>query len=713
MDTLANLISDHFLDYDEFLADQLDILAIVFSGSAVYYHAERSTLDRARDFDGAILVKGRDAIATLLDDKRPQLKRLLAMRQEESPSWDLSADDLQSVDGVRFAGWTSNDVKLSYKILSFESFSKSPGVTNLLSRKDRRVYEGYTSEGWPTLRVQQATKVNNHTVVLHDDWVLDSTFIFPTGSKQDSIFGVTADLLLTGYWFRDVDNTGDFIRRKLISYASEKGSTGMCSPVFARDTRFEPLYRTWLAGQLSQYVNFGSLRTRACVTRVPMQMSIASSIARPCRPFSYRGLSTVSKLTVSISEEELKKALQHLEHDNVLNPFSSNSRTGVAEVMAMTYDGSYHPLKVFFKITTIEKQRLEEKIWGEITAFYPFTQKPLNLGSVACYSYLDFPTQSQLHVECINEPSEKGLASMIDIEMRKSEDTLRAYRESFQSQGCGKHMNEKWQIHRFFWLRLAQEERFARWYEDGIVIDGHRLQVKEFAELTLSVNGKRYSSFGDLHALAQRVLAPTSFSDSPIVFGLGDAHGGNVMISSEGSPLPGEKLLYIDYEVSGFHSPFLDLAKPLYNDVFFAALYADLVPAKFSVNARLENDCLFVDTRCQGDSLALAILRIKRHFLIEPLCETLVENSVDLEKGVRILMSALFACALLTRNFVDDWDQLFLNLAIGTSLSSCRTFEDIWQTCTEVLSPSCCRESSTNTAPFSCGECMSTDQTLA
>lgn len=202
MDNLAKLISDHFLHYDESLAHEFGILAIVFSGSAVYCHAERSTLDKARDFDGAILVKGRDDITTLLDDKRPELKRLLAMQQEDDPAWDLSADELQSVDGVRFAGWTSDNVKLSYKILSFESFSTSPGVTNLLSRKDRRVYEGYTSEGWSTLRVQQATKIKNHTVVLHDDWILDSTFNFPTGSKQDSIiFGVTADLLLTGYCF--------------------------------------------------------------------------------------------------------------------------------------------------------------------------------------------------------------------------------------------------------------------------------------------------------------------------------------------------------------------------------------------------------------------------------------------------------------------------------------------------------------------------------
>lgn len=35
MDKLAKTITDHFLDYDKFLADELDILAIVFSGSVL------------------------------------------------------------------------------------------------------------------------------------------------------------------------------------------------------------------------------------------------------------------------------------------------------------------------------------------------------------------------------------------------------------------------------------------------------------------------------------------------------------------------------------------------------------------------------------------------------------------------------------------------------------------------------------------------------
>lgn len=74
-----------------------------------YCHAEGSTLDKARDFDGAILVKSRDDITTLLNEKRAELKSLLAMQGEDDPAWDLSADNLQSVDGVRFAGLTRDN----------------------------------------------------------------------------------------------------------------------------------------------------------------------------------------------------------------------------------------------------------------------------------------------------------------------------------------------------------------------------------------------------------------------------------------------------------------------------------------------------------------------------------------------------------------------------------------------------------------------------
>lgn len=36
-------------------------------------------------------------------------------------------------------------------------------------------------------------------------------------------------------------------------------------------------------------------------------------------------------------------------------------------------------------------------------------------------------------------------------------------------------------------------------------------------------------------------------------------------------------LRYVDYEVAGFHSPYIDMVKSIYLDNFFTALYADLL----------------------------------------------------------------------------------------------------------------------------------------
>lgn len=37
------------------------------------------------------------------------------------------------------------------------------------------------------------------------------------------------------------------------------------------------------------------------------------------------------------------------------------------------------------------------------------------------------------------------------------------------------------------------------------------------------------------------------------------------------------RAIYINYEVSGYHSPFLDMVKIIYNDTFCSVFYADLL----------------------------------------------------------------------------------------------------------------------------------------
>ena len=72
-------------------------------------------------------------------------------------------------------------------------------------------------------------------------------------------------------------------------------------------------------------------------------------------------------------------------------------------------------------------------------------------------------------------------------------------------------------------------------------------------------------------------LYPIATSLSPGVFGLGDAYGVNIMVSEKVGPDNRRELLYIDYEITGYYSVMLDLAKSFYNDIFSEVLYADNV----------------------------------------------------------------------------------------------------------------------------------------
>jgi len=101
------------------------------------------------------------------------------------------------------------------------------------------------------------------------------------------------------------------------------------------------------------------------------------------------------------------------------------------------------------------------------------------------------------------------------------------------------------------------------------------MNLETFLDSPLVINGQSHQSLRHHLNRASQVLDPEKvrgLSSLPIAFGFGDGHGGNVMVSSASSP---PSMLYVDYEVAGHHTPFLDLAKPIYQDGFFNTSYAN------------------------------------------------------------------------------------------------------------------------------------------
>ena len=157
------------------------------------------------------------------------------------------------------------------------------------------------------------------------------------------------------------------------------------------------------------------------------------------------------------------------------------------------------------------------------------------------------------------------------------------------------------------------------------------------------------------------------------------------MIENRTQSNSARRLLYVDYEVSAHHSPILDLAKPLYNDVFFGALYADCIPDASRVEASIKRGRLSLRLHNADRTLSRGILEIKRRYLIEPLLLHAPEVGINSKAGVEVLANCLFASALLTRNFSEHPQAFFVSLCHAVKLSQVKTLPDLWATCSKLL----------------------------
>ena len=97
------------------------------------------------------------------------------------------------------------------------------------------------------------------------------------------------------------------------------------------------------------------------------------------------------------------------------------------------------------------------------------------------------------------------------------------------------------------------------------------------------------------------MLDTSNFVDTWEICGLGDGHLGNVLLSKEKGMNQEYNVLMVDYEISGYHSPFLDLVKPYYVDVFFAIFFADILSVDNLLQKGLisrlsvDNNCITID----------------------------------------------------------------------------------------------------------------------
>ncbi|KAI1305692.1 hypothetical protein F5Y03DRAFT_406292 [Xylaria venustula] len=592
---------------------------------------------------------------------------MAGIEHQEQP--DLEIPSLASplyhdFDAIRIAGYDEAYIKRSIKLMSLEYFNQSKTSLNVLSGKDRRVY---TDETAASVQLSQATTIGG-SVILHDQWIY-------TSNKSDLVaFGINTDLLLSAACVYGKIPYGQDIKRMLTEhYASASGSFPSVKS-FVKSSRFSPSYTKWLHGELAELC--------------PMSLETDLHHGRKGGEKAFLfGNAIQTRANVVLCNSMYTRTL-HIEATRRFNrgeisrqeghqpQFSNNSTSYVVKTKL--------PGDIFDIFVKVSKYAQDE-LNGAKTAsrFFPRTTIPClaNSGELL-YQFFHGTTQSDVRLSYIRGGRRDAslMEKLLYIELVKAEDTLRSYRSSLSLEQSPS--DRRYNIQRFFLDRLLNDRRMKDHYGQGMILEGKHCSLDKLLSLRCRINGKLYPSLREAFDEARDTMSPSStqMSSCPVIFGLGDAHGGNVMVDNSRAKGGTSEVLFIDYEVAGFHPIMVDLAKPFYNDLFYETLYQRLFPDKVSLGLNyrvsLDANTITLDFKPQIDSLTQALLDIKLRYLIKPVSDELQSQGVSLGDYVPLLSTALFLCATAGISLAHSEQAFLSNFATGFILRGARNWEE-------------------------------------
>ena len=201
-------------------------------------------------------------------------------------------------------------------------------------------------------------------------------------------------------------------------------------------------------------------------------------------------------------------------------------------------------------------------------------------------------------------------------------------------------------IHQLFSHRMALGGRIDLFYTGkNVLLDDRQFAFAELANLSWTINSVEYAQpLSVLVEQARDVFKENSASIS--VVGHGDAHNGNLFVDYDK-----QRLSYFDPAFAGRHSPFLDLVKPLFHNVFARWMYfPDSVSEEFEITFKVDSGSIAVEHNFQPSE-------IRKQFFTSKITNTLIPLIQHLEKRHALpadwkqqMRSALFCCPFLTVN---------------------------------------------------------------
>ena len=312
--------------------------------------------------------------------------------------------------------------------------------------------------------------------------------------------------------------------------------------------------------------------------------------------------------------------------------------------------------RYFFKTHTESDTVIAEYYRAQIIADagYPVIQPVFQSNVVGkqllVYEKIEDPSVFEVAWKIENDLSEyPGLLNQLKLAQNREDDALlKRYLKSLHWQAA--EAAARAPIHQLFHHRLTGG-RYRRFYQDHVelCLPKETLTFKELRHHQWHINGQEYEdTLSDIISRCHELLHPNQAG--PAIIGHGDAHNGNVFLQSNPSP----NLLYFDPAFAGSHHPLLDLAKPLFHNVFAMWMYFPQdMRSRLKIHSCREDNRWFITCKSSLPPARKMFFQSKLRKVLLPILREISHRNW-LRKDWRVFLKAALAmCPLLTMNLAD------------------------------------------------------------
>ena len=312
--------------------------------------------------------------------------------------------------------------------------------------------------------------------------------------------------------------------------------------------------------------------------------------------------------------------------------------------------------RFFFKTHTESDTVIAEYYRAQLIADagYPIIQPIFQSNAVGkqllVYEQIADPSVFDVAWMIEDDPSELArLLNQLSLAQHREDDALfQRYLQSLHWQAA--EAAARAPIHQLFHHRLTGG-RYQRFYPDHVELSlpNETLTFEELRQHQWHINGQEYEdTLSDIISRCLELLHPSQAG--PAIIGHGDAHNGNVFLQSKPSP----SLLYFDPAFAGSHHPLLDLAKPLFHNVFAMWMYfPQEMRSRLKIRCCREDNRWFITYISSLPATREMFFHSKLNNVLLPILRELFHRNWLRKDWRAFLKAALALCPLLTMNLAD------------------------------------------------------------